>query len=136
MFVGFDPEVQARHEQYLIDRFGDGMREGIAETRKKVKSWTKADWERSGRAFNAICQDLIQVMNQQLPSASPETQQIVRRHYEWLKQFWTPNKESYVGHTLLITDSELRQAYAKHHADLPDFLAAAIKCFAERELSA
>src|SRR4029434_6426989 len=25
MFAGFDPEQQAKHEQYLIERYGDGM---------------------------------------------------------------------------------------------------------------
>src|SRR4029434_7895557 len=35
LFVGFSPEEQAKHEQYLIDRFGEGMRDGIAESKKK-----------------------------------------------------------------------------------------------------
>src|SRR5438105_4241542 len=38
MFVGFSPEVQAKHEQYLIDRFGEGMKEGIAQSKQKVKN--------------------------------------------------------------------------------------------------
>src|SRR6476660_6076257 len=37
MFAGFSPEQQARHEKYLIDRFGEGMREGIAQSKLKVK---------------------------------------------------------------------------------------------------
>src|SRR5215510_9287774 len=32
MFVGFDPEQQARHEQELINRFGETMKERIAES--------------------------------------------------------------------------------------------------------
>src|SRR5688572_20604833 len=48
MFAGFDPKQQEEHEQYLIDRFGEGMKEGIAQSKQKVKSWTKANWEKSG----------------------------------------------------------------------------------------
>jgi len=45
LFVGFSPEQQAKHEQYLINRFGEGMQEGIAQSKRKVKNWTKANWE-------------------------------------------------------------------------------------------
>ncbi len=62
-------------------------------------------------------------------------QQIIRRHYEWLKQFWTPSRESYAGHGQFIANSELRQAYEAHHPKLPEFAAAAMKSFAERELA-
>src|SRR5215475_4156042 len=37
MFEGFSPEVQAKHEQYLINRCGEGMREAIAESKNRVK---------------------------------------------------------------------------------------------------
>ena len=134
IFAGFDPKQQAKHEQYLIDRFGEGMRDGIAQSKRKVKNWTKANWEKSGAAFAGICKDLVAVMGQRLPGDSPEAQEIIRRHYEWLKQFWTPTRESYAGHTLLIVESDLRKAYETHHPQLPEFMAAAIKVFAEREL--
>src|SRR4029078_13247679 len=99
MFVGFDPEQQARHEQYLIDRFGEGMKEGIAQSKRKVKNWTKAHWEKSGAAFGGICQDLVALMDRPWPADSREVQDVIRRHYEWLKQFWTPTRESYAGHS-------------------------------------
>jgi MerR family transcriptional regulator, thiopeptide resistance regulator len=135
MFVGFDPKQQAKHEQYLIERFGEGAKRNIAESKRKVKDWTKADWEKSGAAFGEICKDLVTLMGQQLPGDSSEVQEIIRRHHQWLKQFWTPTRESYVGHSQLIVDSDLRKAYEAQHPQLPEFLAAAIKIFAERELS-
>ena len=134
LFTGFSAEEQAKHEQYLVDRYGEGMKESIAQTRKRVKNWTKADWEKSGGDFNQICRDLVACLNRKLAAESRETQSVIRRHYEWLKQFWTPNRESYAGHSLLITDSELGQAYAKFDVRLPVFTATAIKVFAEREL--
>jgi DNA-binding transcriptional MerR regulator len=135
MFAGFDPKEQARHEKYLVERYGEGMREGIAESKRRVKGWTKADWERSGGAFNQICKDLVASMERKLDATAPEVQAIIRRHFEWLKQFWTPNRESYSGHSCLIIDSELRKAYEAHHSQLPEFIASAIKIFAERELA-
>ena len=135
MFAGFDAEQQAKHEQYLIDHFGEGMRKGIAQSKQRVKDWTKTDWERSGADFNCICKDLVALMNQRLPAKSREVQCVIRRHYEWLSQFWTPMRESYAGHSLMVADSELRKAYEVHHPKLPEFMAEAIKVFAERELA-
>jgi len=135
LFVGFSPEEQARHEQYLIDRYGEGMKEGIAKSKEKVKNWTKSDWEKSGGAFAAICKDLVAAMSRKLPADSTEVLGIIRRHYQWLKQFWTPTRESYAGHSQLIVDSELRKAYEGYDPRLPEFAATAIKVFAEKELS-
>src|SRR5262245_17385269 len=58
LFAGFSPERQAQHEQYLIDRFGRGARKNIAQSKARVKNWSKEDWEKSGRAFAEIGQDL------------------------------------------------------------------------------
>ena len=135
LFAGFDAEQQAKHERYLIDRFGEGMKEGIAQTKARVKDWKKADWEKSSAAFNSICKDLVAAMERNLAPDSREVQTIVRRHFQWLKQFWTPNRQSYAGHADLIVDSDLRKAYEAHHGDLPEFTALAIKAFAETELA-
>ena len=135
LFAGFDPQEQARHERYLIDRYGAGIKVSIARSKERVKDWSKADWERSGGDFNRICQDLVSCIQRDLSAESREAQTVIRRHYEWLKQFWTPTRESYVGHSQMIVDSDLRKAYEASHAELPEFLAAAIKVFAEKELS-
>jgi MerR family transcriptional regulator, thiopeptide resistance regulator len=135
LFVGFSPERQAKYEQELIDRFGEGARESIAESKRRVQHWTKADWERSGAAFGAICRDFVTMMGRQLSGDASEVQDVVRRHYEWLRQFWTPTRESYSGHSQLIVDSDLRKAYEAFDPRLPEFVAAAMRTFAERELS-
>ena len=134
LFAGFSAKEQAKYEQYLVDRYGEGMKEGIAQSKRKVKNWTNADWEKSGTAFAGICQDLAAVMGRKLSADSREAQDIVRRHHEWLKQFWTPTRESYAGHSQLVADSDLRKAYEAYHSQLPEFMAAAMKVFAEREL--
>ncbi len=134
-FSGFSPEVQAQHESYLVERFGASAKAQIAKSKKRVQNWTKADWERSGSQFNAICAELVAALQRRATPQDSDVQSIIRRHFEWLQQFWSPNRESYTGHAALIEDSDLRQAYEKHHPKLPPFTAAAIRTFAERELS-
>lgn len=135
MFEGFDPIEQAKHEQYLINRYGEDMRKGIAESKKKVKHWKKADWEKSSATFREICDDFVSAIERKVRVEDPEVQSIVERHYHWLQQFWTPTRESYAGHSELIVDSDLRKAYEAHHPDLPEFVATAILRFSTTRLS-
>lgn len=109
LFAGFSPEQQAKHEQYLIDRFGPKMRNEIARSKRRVKDWTKADWEKSGWAFAEICRDLVELMERRLAADSDEVQCVIRRHHRWLKQFWTPTRESYAGHSQLSIPSCARR---------------------------
>ena len=134
MFTGFNPEEQTRHEQYLIERFGDGMKKSIAQSKRRVKNWTKGDWQKAGGAFDEICKGLVVLMGRKLPGDSQEVQAVIRRHHRWLTQFWTPTAASYAGHSQLIVDSELRKAYEAYHPQLPEFASAAIKVFAREEL--
>jgi len=134
LFKGFDPEKQAHYEQQLIERFGDSARVGIKASHRRVKSWTKADWERSSQEWDQICRALVESMARGHKADSGEVQLSIRRHYDWLKQFWTPNRESYAGHGQFLVESELRNAYDKYHPRLAEFIAAGIGSFAEREL--
>lgn len=135
MFAGFDPEVQAKHEEYLVNRYGAGMKESIEESKTRVKNWKKSDWEKSGAEFNSLCADLVAAMRAKERVEAASVQAIIRRHFEWLKQFWTPTRESYVGHSSLITDSDLRKPFEAHDPGLPEYMAAAMKVFAEHELT-
>jgi DNA-binding transcriptional MerR regulator len=131
IYYGFSKEQQAEYEKQLIERFGAKMEETIAESRQKVKNWSKADWEKSRQEFDAICRDLVKLMN--LKVDSQEVQAVIRRHYQWIKKFWTPNRESYAGHSQLVL-SDLSKAYETYHPKLPKFAAEAIQIFAKREL--
>jgi DNA-binding transcriptional MerR regulator len=135
LFGGFSPEVQARHEQEIVERFGEPAKEHIAQSKARVKNWKKADWEKSAKAFAGICQDLVQLMNQGEAAEAAEVQKVIGRHYVWLSQFWTPNRESYTGHGKFIADSKLRHAFEEHHPKLPEFVREAIGVYAERNLS-
>jgi len=73
-------------------------------------------------------------MGRRLAEGSPEVQAVIRRHFEWLKRFWIPTRESYAGHSRMIEDSELGKAYEPYYPKFPKFIAAAIRTFAEKEL--
>ncbi len=134
LFAGFNPEQQARHEEYLVDRYGDGMRREIAASKARVKDWGPRDWERSRLDAESIGRAFLAAKQAGLPADSPGVQQVTRRHYEWILQFWTPSRESYTGFAELIVSSELRAPYSAGDPELPEFIAQAIRTFARTEL--
>lgn len=135
IYRGFSKEKQEDYEKQLIKRFGDKVKDSIAESYQNIKNWSKADWDKSTKEFDEICKELVKIMKKPLKANSKEAQSMIRRHYLWLKKFWTPTKESYSGHGQLILDSDLRKAYEAHHPQLPKFISEAIQVFSEVELA-
>lgn len=133
MYYGFSKEQQAEYEKELIERFGDKVKPSIAECRRNVKGWTKNDWDKSQKEMEAICKELAELLKKGIKPESKEVQSLVQRHYEWLKKFWTPTKESYASHADFIVE-RLRVSYAAYHPQLPEYLAKAIQEFAAHKL--
>ncbi len=133
-YYGFSKEKQKEYEKQILDRFGEKGKAHMEECRQRVKDWTESNWEESKKAFAEICQELAEQMNRKLKADSQEVQETIRKHYQWLKQFWTPNRESYSGHGQFIVQSDLRKAYEAYHSEMPEFLSVAINRFAQSEL--
>lgn len=132
MYYGFSKEKQAEYEKQLIDRFGNKVEKAIAESKQKVKNWSKADWNSSAKECEAICQQLVKLIGKS--PESKEVQEVINLHYQWLKKFWTPDRESYAGHGQFILESDLKKAYDVHHPELAKFISEAIQIYAEKNL--
>ncbi len=131
LFKGFSPEKQAAYEEELIRRGGEKAKKHIAESKEKRKTLDESAFKKE---CIAICEALTDLLNKHYPVDSEEVQEVIKRHFVWISQCWTPDKESYAGHGHLIRDSELRKAYELFHRDLPEYIAAAIQIFATRSL--
>lgn len=134
IYHGFSKEKQKEYEKQIIERFGEDGKVLIEESHQNVKNWGKPEWEKSLKEFAEICTELAEMMKKNKRPDSKEVQAIIRRHYQWLTQFWTPKKESYSGHGKFITDSNLGEAYKAYHPQMPEFISAAIQIFAAKEL--
>lgn len=135
MFSGFSKEQQAEYEKQIIERFGEQGKAHIEESKQNRKKWTKADEENFKKEFAEICNELARLQEQNFKANAKEVQSVIRKHYLWLKNAWTPTKETYANHGQFIVDSDLRKAYEVYHPRLPEFIGEAIKVFAYKELS-
>ena len=103
-----------------------------------MKQWTKGDWEKYKQESDANMRELAKLMEKQCSANSKEVQAVVRKNYDWLKKFWTPNRESFSDLGQMYTEFEWKKFFGKYdpeHPRLAQFLAEGMKVFAERELS-
>lgn len=134
LFCGFSKEQQGEYERQIIERGGEQAKIHIEESKQNMKKLSKMDIENLMREAVNICKELTNLLEQNYVASSKEVQNVIQKHYLWLKNFWTPTKQSYAAHGQLILDTDLRKAYEAYHLHLPEFIAEAIQVFSESEL--
>lgn len=136
IYFGFTREKQEGYEQELINRYGDQAEKLIKESKKNLKHWKKEDYAKVKQEGEELHRELAQAIEKKLTAKSPEVQALIRRHFQMIQQFYTPTKEVYtcLGQ-LYIEHPDFRKLYDSFHPKLAEFLAEAMKDFANRELS-
>ena len=138
LYQGFAPEKQAEYEAELIDRFGDQARASIEASKTAMKKWSKADWERQGGEYAEVEAGMAKALVDGLPADSATVQTLMRRHHAWVGAMWnrTPSRDPYIGLGQLYTDHpDFHARYEAIQPGLAEYLAAAMRSFAERELA-
>jgi hypothetical protein len=138
MYKGFDPKKQAAHEAWLVDRFGEKVKPAIEASRQRFKSMTQADFDRTIADAEAIETDFATALKAGLPPDAEAVTAIARRHAAWVAASWneTPTAERYKGLAQLFLDHPgFRDRYESRAADLTEYIAAAMRAYAEKELA-
>jgi len=135
LYYGFDSEKQKAYEKELVDRYGQKAQKHIDESKRRTKHWGPADWKRVGGEGQAVNEGLVaQILKGAEPSA-PAVQELVRLHHQWVSNFWTPNREAYIGLGRLYAEhQDFRKFYEAFHPKLADYLAEAMRVYAESRL--
>jgi len=138
MYNGFDPKRQAQHEAELVGRFGEKVRPVIEQARAVVAGATQADFDARQAEFAVIETALAKALADGAPADSGEVQALIRRLHTWVGGWWgaEPTRERFVGLAgFYVEHPEFRARYEAKAAGLSEYLAAAMKAFAERELA-
>lgn len=137
MYDGFiTKEKQAEYIEYLKNRLGEDH-PSFAECEKNSKNAKKGDVEKAKQECDAAFKEFARLKEAQFSSSSPEVQAMVQRLYNWVKQFWTPDKESFPALGEMYTELEWKKFFGKydlHHPKLAKFVAEGMKCFAREKL--
>ena len=138
LYKGFAPEKQAQYEAEIIDRFGEPARASIEASKAAMKTWSKGDWERTGREYAEVETGMGKALADGLPADSDEVRTLIRRHHAWVAQMWnrTPSREPYIGLGRMYVDHpDFHARYEAVQPGLAEYLAEAMRSFAERELA-
>ena len=134
MYDGFDPNKQQEHEKYMVDS-GIITQKEIDDSWKNVRHWKKANWEQFKEEGEKLNLDLAKAMQNNLKPQDIVVQDLIRRHYAWVKHFWTPTKDSYSGLAQMYLDHpDFRTFYNRYHPNLVEYVVEAIKIFIKNEL--
>ena len=138
LYKGFAPEKQAEYEAEIIERFGDGARASIEASRATVETWSTAEWERSRAEYADVETSLGKALADGLPAGSEAVRALMRRHHAWVALMWNrkPSRDAYAGLGQLYVDHpDFHARYEAVQPGLAEYLAAAMRSFAERELA-
>jgi len=137
LFGGFSPEKQAEHEAWLEGRYGDGTRARIAGSKAKMKGWSKADFAALMAEGEAIEQAMGKALTDGLPVDSGAVRALMARHHAWVARSWPspPTAEAFAGlGAMYLEHPEFTARYEAIAPGLAEYMAEAMRCFAEAEL--
>lgn len=139
MYLGFDPKKQAEYERWALEHWGkdatDRYKNAITESKQRTKNWKKEDYEKVKHDYDELHRAFADAINKGLAPNASEVQSLVKRHYAVVDRFWTPKRESYIGLGQTYTEHpDFRKLYDGYHPRLAEYLAEAMKIYAEREL--
>lgn len=135
IYRGFDGKKQKQDEEYLVQRYGDPAEKNIAESKRRTKDWKKEDFDRVKQDYDLIHKEVTNAIETGLAANSIRVQTVIARHYSVVSQFWKPNREAYIGLGKLYCEhGDFRKLYEGYHPRLAEFLAEAMRVYAENEL--
>ncbi|HTP10765.1 MAG TPA: MerR family transcriptional regulator, partial [Anaerolineae bacterium] len=92
LYEGFTPEQIERYTREVNERYDPKI---VAESNRRVRNMTKAQWQAVKAEGGAVAQQLADLMDKKPSDAA--VQAAIARHYAWVDNFWHPTAESYRG---------------------------------------
>ncbi|MGE3317994.1 MAG: MerR family transcriptional regulator [Candidatus Berkiella sp.] len=134
MIWGTDSKKQQEYQRYLVDK-GLATQQQLDQCNEKVKHWNQAKVESIKNEQDELFKAFTQAVMQNLPANNPSVQQLVSRHFENIKHFWTPEKASYIQlGNFYCQHPDFEKFFVAYHPKLAEYLRDAMTVFAEREL--
>lgn len=87
------------------------------------------------KTFSRITEHMVEAMTAGLPPDSEQMQEAVHRHYEFILQFWTPDKETYKSLAMnYILPTEFKDHYEGVQSGLGRYIYEAVCIYADNKL--
>lgn len=135
LFYDFDSDRQKEYEKYIHQHPDKYDPKHIEEAKRKTKDWTKQNMEQFKEEANKINEGIVAAIETGDSPDSSKGQVLARKQYNWICQCWTPDQESFKALANSYIEHEgFRAFYAAYHPQAAEFLAEAMKVFADKRL--
>lgn len=135
LYKGFSPEKQASYEAWLIEQYGEPMREGIERSKKSWAKMSNAEKEALGKEFQEVEQALAGALRNGVDPASKGVDALISRHRAWVAAMWgTPcPADRYSGLAdLYLSHPDFVARYESIEKGFTEYLATAMKLHAKK----
>ena len=78
-------------------------------------NYSKEEEQQFSQVFGELTQEFAAKMGEGISAADPAVQELVKRHFDFILQFWTPTKEAYKS---LAMSYILPSPYRDHYEDV------------------
>ncbi len=131
LYEGFTPEQIERYTREANAHYDPQI---VAESNRRVRNMSKAQWQAVKAEGGAVAQQLADLMDKSPEDAT--VQAAIARHYAWVDNFWHPTAAAYRGLGQGYAEHpEFRAFYEKYRPGLADFMCAAMSYYADHTLA-
>jgi DNA-binding transcriptional MerR regulator len=135
LYQGFSAEKQAQWEREIVERFGESGAAKIEESKRNFGRMSKEDMAASKAEMEAINLAFVAALAAGEAPDSAKVQALTARHYAWVCRAWKPNRQAYIGMgEMYVSHPDFRATYDAVRPGLAEYLAAAMRVYAEKEL--
>ena len=119
-----------------LEECDDEAEKIVLQSVKKTEPQDQAYYEKLEQRYKEIYEALASCLSQGLAPGSDEMQKAVKEHFLYAETFHTCTQAVYLALAkLYVTKKEFRHQLEHFHQELPEFMAAAMRVFAEEKLS-
>jgi MerR family transcriptional regulator, thiopeptide resistance regulator len=143
LYKGFSAEKQAGYEAWLIEQYGEPLREGIAHAKQSMAKMSAAEqkefMEAQGRELQQLESALAGAMASGVDPASDGVDALISRHRAWVAAMWAKpcEPQAYAGLAdLYLAHPDFVARYERIGAGFAEYLSRAMKLHASRREAA
>ena len=135
LFDGLE-EKSKQWEADLVARYGEEVRAGFTESRRRTRGWTRQDYLRVAEETARIEARLLDLLRSGAAPDDAEVFDALDEHHAGITRFWTPDRASYAGLGQLYVDHpDFRARYDAMDPRLAEFLRDAMAAYAAARLT-
>ena len=137
LYKGFDPKKQEEYENWLVQNYGEGMRERIDQSKAKMEALGAEGRAARIAEGGEVSAPLARAFGSGIAPDDPANDALIAQHHAWIAKMWDRacSPEAYAGLAdLYLAHPDFRTTFDGMGGDgFLDWLTTAMKAYATRQ---